>query len=125
MNNIAAPTTRTVEQATAVQARGPYVGRRDDSLASAVALACVVLCLLFALAVAVSAISFYNQQAIFLHTRAHKTSRTAPSVRSRAHVATQSPYSRTPERPNPYVRTAAAKTSTMTAAEDYADIIDR
>ncbi|KAL1447761.1 hypothetical protein MTO96_028336 [Rhipicephalus appendiculatus] len=116
MSNVATP-ARTHQQFSAVEPRAPDVDRAD-SLAPKAALACGVLCVLLGLAVAVSAISFYKQQASFLRAHTHNTSRSTPSARKRAHMTAPPPSPITPRRSAPHVKTATVKTIATTAAED-------
>ncbi|KAL3248198.1 hypothetical protein MRX96_056610 [Rhipicephalus microplus] len=81
MSNVATP-SQNQQQFRTVEPRYLDVDR-VDSLASTAALACGVLCVLLGLAVVMSAISFYKQQASYLRAQTIKTSRTTPSVRKK------------------------------------------
>ncbi|KAL3248190.1 hypothetical protein MRX96_056602 [Rhipicephalus microplus] len=123
MSNVATP-SRDQRQFRTVEPRYLDV-ERVESLASTAALACGVLCVLLGCAVALSAISFYKQQASHLRTQTMKTSRTTPSVRKRAHMSTPLLLFITPKCSTPYVKTTMAKMIVATTAEEDDDSTDQ
>ncbi|KAL3248195.1 hypothetical protein MRX96_056607 [Rhipicephalus microplus] len=123
MSNVATP-SRDQRQFRTVEPRYLDV-ERVDSLASTAALACGVLCVLLGCAVVMSALSFYKQQASYLRAHTIKTSRTTPSVRKRAQMATPLLSFITPKRSTPYVKTTTAKMIAATTAEDDDDSTDQ